>query len=59
MRRGGLPEGLMIAHGLSIDDMVEQVAIAGAPDPYYRGYSETRGGGYYRRGRFRTWNKCQ
>ena len=30
-----------------------------APDLYYRGYSEPIGRGYYRPGRFRTWNGCQ
>ena len=30
-----------------------------APDPYYRGHSELGGRGYYRPGRFRTWNGCQ
>jgi hypothetical protein len=38
------------------------------PRPYYRDYDEPRyygpryyreGGGYYRPGRFRTWNGCQ
>jgi hypothetical protein len=30
-----------------------------APDPYYRAYREPDGRGYYRPGRFRTWNGCQ
>jgi hypothetical protein len=30
-----------------------------APNSYYLGFSEPRGRGYYRPGRFRTWNGCQ
>jgi len=29
------------------------------PGPYYRGYERGGRGGYYRPGRFRTWNGCQ
>ena len=29
------------------------------PGPYYRSYRGGGGGGYYRPGRFRTWNGCQ